>query len=162
LGLRIAADGTWFYQDSPIGRKELVKLFATVLSRDENGVYWMTTPAEHGTVEVDDKPFLIVEMVIEGTPGPEQTLRLRTNLDDWITLDQNHPLRVHEAPHTGEPDPTVYIRKGMEAKIGRAVFYEMVEIAVSAPKGSAAENDSSTKDVIGLWSMGQFFPLGSI
>jgi hypothetical protein len=156
LGIRIKADGTWFYQGSPIGRKELVKLFSTVLSLDEEGVYWMTTPAEHGTVEVDDAPFVAVEMVVEGPPGAEQTIRLRTNLDDWIELDQDHPLRVTINPETSEPGPYVMVRKGLEAKVGRAVFYQMVEQAVEAP-----QKDATAEDVIGLWSKGLFFPLGS-
>lgn len=159
LGIRIKADGTWLYQGSPIGRIELVKLFATVLSCDEDGTYWMTTPAEHGTVEVDDAPFVAVEMALSGPPGPEQEICLRTNLDDWITLDQEHPLRVTINPETGEPGPYVMVRKGLEAKVGRAVFYQMVEAAVPAP--TQESHDETAEDVIGLWSKGLFFPLGS-
>lgn len=157
LGLRIGADGTWFFQGSPIGRKELVKLFSTVLSRDDQGVYWMTTPAEHGTVEVDDAPFVAVELDVSGT-GPDQIIRFRTNVDDWIEVDADHPLRVEEDPETGQPSPYVYVRRGLDAKIARSVFYDLVERGVPAPDSIMEDG----KDGIGVWSKGRFFLLGTL
>lgn len=171
FGIRIGADGTWYYQNSPIGRKPLVKLFATVLSRDDDGVYWMTTPVEHGTVEVEDAPFVAVEMEIvqggeagEGTEPRDRVIRLRTNLDDWVEVGDDHPLRVVHDESTGEPSPYVYVRKGLEAKINRSVYYDLVALAVEGkgPDDGADGNTLTEGEVVGVWSKGTFFPLGTI
>ncbi|SIT16100.1 hypothetical protein SAMN05421779_10922 [Insolitispirillum peregrinum] len=153
LGLRILADGTWLYQGSPIGRKELVKLFSTILSRDAEGVYWMTTPVERGTVEVDDAAFVAVELRVEQAGQPGQTLSFRTNVDQWVVAGPQHRLRVDHDLVTGEPSPYLYIDRGLEAKIARTVFYELVELAVPA---------RDEQDWIGVWSEDIFFPLGQI
>ena len=87
LGLRITHDGTWLYRGSPIRRKELVKLFASVLRREADGSYWLVTPVERGRIEVDDVPFVAVELAVAGTGSAQQRLRLRTNLDEWLTLE---------------------------------------------------------------------------
>jgi len=147
--MRIARDGTWFYRGSPIGRLPLVKLFSTVLRRDEDGKFWLTTPVENGQIEVEDAPFIAVELMTEGQ-GPEQVLRFRTNVDDIVILDDAHPLRVSESAQ-GEPRPYIMVRKGLEARLARPVFYELVAMA---------EADPSTPDVIGIRSAGRFFPLG--
>ena len=138
LDMRIARDGTWFYHGSPIGRKPMVKLFASVLSRDEDGVYWLTTPVEKGRVEVDDAPFLAVELSDVGEGG-EPALRFRTTLDDEVTADNDHPLRVALDPETGEPSPYVLVRGRLEALISRAGFYALVERGV-IPFRTKAEN----------------------
>ena len=153
LEMRIARDGTWFYHGSPIGRKPLVKLFASVLNRDEDGVYWLTTPVEKGRVDVDDAPFLAVEMTVVGE-GRAQTLRFRTTLDDEVTADGDHPLRVALHPATGEPSPYVLVRGRLEALISRSVFYELVERGV--------EEVVANEVLFGVWSAGRFFPLGSL
>src|SRR5690242_17817041 len=93
LEIRIARDGTWSYRGSPIGRAPLVRLFASVLRREADGSYWLVTPAERGRVAVDDVPFTAVELTVEGE-GREQALIFRTNVDDSVTADENHPLRV--------------------------------------------------------------------
>ena len=92
------ADGTWYYQGTPIGRLPLVKLFASVLRRGRDGRYWLVTPAEQGLIEVEDVPFVAVELACEGS-GPSQQLSLRTNLDEWVAIDEQHPLR--DAGHAG-------------------------------------------------------------
>ncbi len=153
LDMRIGRDGTWFYHGSPIGRKPLVKLFASVLNRDEDGVYWLTTPVEKGRVEVDDAPFLAVEMTVSGA-GDDQALRFRTTLDDEVTADGDHPLRVAHDPETGEPSPYVLVRGRLEALINRPVFYELVERGV--------EEVIAGETLFGVWSAGRFFPLGSL
>ncbi|MCH7555358.1 MAG: DUF1285 domain-containing protein, partial [Proteobacteria bacterium] len=107
--MRIARDGTWFYHGSPIGRKPLVKLFASVLNRDEDGVFWLITPVEKGRVEVDDAPFLAVEVTVTGE-GRDQRLRFRTTLDDEVTADDDHRLRVAIDAATGEPSPYILVR----------------------------------------------------
>jgi hypothetical protein len=147
--MRIARDGTWFYQGSPINRHALVKLFSTVLNRHDDGSFWLTTPVESGRIEVEDAPFIAVELLTECN-GPNQTLKFRTNVDDIVTLDVAHPLRVEEAAD-GEPRPYVMVRDGLEARIARSVFYQLVDMA---------EPDPALPDVIGIRSGGHFFPLG--
>jgi len=145
--MRIARDGAWFHQGGRIGRMALVKLFSTVLRRDEAGDYWLVTPVERGRIEVEDAPFVAVEMQSEGE-GRARVLTMRTNLDHWVTVDADHPIRVVEDPETGEPSPYVLVRDNLEALIGRAVFYELAELA--QPRGG----------VLGVWSAGSFFALG--
>ncbi|MEQ8355118.1 MAG: DUF1285 domain-containing protein [Kiloniellaceae bacterium] len=153
--IRIARDGTWFHEGRPINRKPLVKLFATVLLRDEDGVYWLRTPVEQGRVEVEDAPFTAVELSVKGR-GRDQVLAFRTNLDDWVEADSRHALRVVETPETGEISPYILVRGRLEALILRPVYYELAELAEMAP----AESDSRG-DCLGVWSNGVFFPLGA-
>ncbi|MBI3453259.1 MAG: DUF1285 domain-containing protein [Rhodospirillales bacterium] len=150
LAIRIARDGTWFYHGSPIGRKPLVKLFASVLRRMPNGDYWLVTPAERGRIQVDDAPFTAVELTVAGT-GPVQTLTFRTNLDHETVAGPGRPIRVVIHPDTGEPSPYVYVDEGLEALIVRAVFYQLVDLGVEERVDGAAR--------FGVWSAGAFFPL---
>ena len=151
--IRIARDGTWYYRGSPIARKPLVKLFSTVIQLDEQGDFWLATPVERGRIQVDDAPFTAVELDVAGS-GRDQLLRFRTNVDDWIEAGPDHPLRVSEAPGTGEPSPYILVRDNLEALIVRPVYYELVERAV---EGRLDETDH-----LGLWSKGTFFPLGRL
>lgn len=157
LGLSIDRTGQWHYQNSPIRRIELVKLFASVLSRDEDGQHWMTTPIEHGTVRVEDVAFIGVGIETEGA-GPQRVVRIRTNLDDVVTLGPEAPLRVVEADADGNPALYVPVRKGLEARLNRAVAYDLMVLALDAddprPLGVAA-------DTIGFWSSGHYFSLGT-
>jgi hypothetical protein len=150
--MRIARDGTWFYRGSPIERKPLVKLFSTVLRR-ESGEYWLVTPVERGRIQVDDAPFTAVEVTARGT-GRDQELSFRTNLDDFVIADCEHPIRVSYHREAGEPSPYVLVRPGLEALILRPVFYHLVEL------GEVRGIDGM--DQLGVWSRGQFFPLGQL
>ena len=149
--MRIDRNGTWYYRGSPIGRLPLVKLFASVLRRAPDGSYWLVTPAEQGTIEVEDAPFTAVELRGEGA-GPAQQLELRTNLDEWVRVDEAHPLSVRLLPD-GARVPYLRVRDALDARVERAVFYQLVELAEPAPDG--------VDDVIGVWSGGRFFALGS-
>ncbi len=149
--IRIARDGTWFHQGSPIGRKPLVRLFASVLRREADGEFWLVTPVERGRVIVDDAPFTAVELEANGS-GSSQTLRFRTNIGDWVEADGDHPIRVALAPGSGEPSPYILIRDGLEALILRSVYYHLVELAV--------EREENGETVLGVWSKDIFFPLG--
>ena len=144
--IRILADGTWTYHGSPIGRPALVKLFASVLWRDEAGDYWLITPAERGRITVDDAPFVAVELSTSGT-GAGSVLSFRTNVDDQVAAGPDHPIRVSVDDETGAPRPYVRVRDGMEALIARPVFYALADRAV--------ENHGK----LGVWSAGCFFPL---
>lgn len=152
LDMRIGRDGTWFYHGSPIGRNRLVKLFAGVLRRDDDGDFWLETPAEKGRIEVDDAPFVAVELTASGA-GEEQDLRFRTNLDEVVTADADHPIHVTFDPNTGEPSPYIHLRDGLDALIARPVYYELVALGQEVMvKGER---------VYGVWSGGHFFVLGT-
>jgi hypothetical protein len=150
LDMRIARDGTWFYRGSPINRQKLVKLFASVLRREDDGSYWLVTPVERGRVSVEDAPFLAVEVNSEGA-GAGRRLSFRTNLDEIVAAGPDHPLRVGTAA-SGEPEPYLLVRPGLEARLNRPVFYELVELA-DAERGAGG-------GPFGLWSDGVFFDLG--
>lgn len=150
LDMRIARDGTWHYRGSPIGRKELVCLFASVLRREADGTYWLETPAERGTIEVEDAPFVAVEVFWRQCAG-RQCLTFRTNLDEMVTADADHPIRVAIEGRSREPRPYVTVRPGLEARINRAVFYELVALAETERLGG--------REVMGVWSEGVFFPI---
>jgi hypothetical protein len=146
--IRIARDGTWYYQGTPIGRPALVKLFATVLRRDEAGDFWLITPAERGRITVEDAPFVAVAMTVENAAaGREQTLAFRTNLDHMVEAGPEHPIAVAFDPESGEPRPYIRIKDRLDALIGRAVYYDLVE--------RAEEHEGR----VGVWSKGRFFPL---
>jgi uncharacterized protein len=151
--IRIDREGLWFYHGSPIGRKELVSLFASVLKRAADGRYLLETPAERGAIEVEDVPFLAVEVTSTGE-GRDRTLTFRTNIDEIVVADADHPLRVEEDAATGEPKPYLLVREGLEARLTRAVYYELVEL------GAEDSIDGETR--FGVWSAGCFFELGSL
>ena len=148
--IRIARDGTWHYRGSPIGRKELCCLFATVLRREADGSYWLETPVERGRIEVEDAPFVAVEMWWRDCDG-RQCLTFRTNLDEMVTAGAAHPIRVAICPVTREPRPYITVRPGLEARISRPVFYELVALA--------QPETVDGREVLGVWSEGVFFPI---
>lgn len=155
--LRIARDGTWFHEGRPIRRMELVKLFATVLKRDEAGNFWLRTPVEACPIIVEDAPFTAVELSVEGQ-GERQVLRFRSNLDLWVEAGPEHPLRVETDTESGAPRPYIQIQPGpaggLEALVLRTVFYQLVEVAV--PGRGPQEG------LLGVWSRGVFFALGPL
>lgn len=154
IDMRISADGTWFYHGTPINRQKLVKLFSTVVRRDEAGDYWLITPAEMARIKVDDAPFLAVEMV-ETNDKHVKCLKFRTNVDKWVTADGEHPIRVDIDPETDEPRPYIQLAEdGTEARINRAVFYQLVENAV------VVEMDG--QDMLIIKSAGANFVLGPV
>lgn len=147
FGLSIARDGTWFHRGTPIGRIALVKLFARVLRRESDGQFWLVTPYERGTIDVADSPFIGIDVDFAGD-GETQTVSLRTNLDEIVTLGPAHPMRVAIGAG-GERVPYVTVRDRLEARIARAPFYRLVERAIPGPDGA-----------LGVWSQGAFHVLG--
>ncbi len=131
----------------------MVKLFSTVIERDGAGAFWLSTPAERGRITVEDAPFVGVELGCEGA-GREQVLTVRTNVDDIVTIDEGHALRVASDGRTGEPRPYVHVRNGLEARLLRPVFYELVELGREERVGETT--------LFGVWSRGEFFPLGRL
>ena len=152
LDMRIAADGTWYYMKSPIGRKPLVRLFSTVLRHDEDGKYYLVTPVEKVGITVDDAPFLGVLMRVEGH-GETQVLHFTTNVGDEVTVDEKHPLRFETEKETQGLKPYVVVRARLDALIGRAVLYDLVELGT--------EHEVDGRVLYGVWSSGQFYPMAN-
>jgi hypothetical protein len=150
LDMRIAHDGTWYYRGSPINRPALVKLFASVLRRENDGSYWLVTPAERGRVVVEDAPFIAVALDVEGE-GRDQRLIFRSNLDEIVAAGPEHGLRI-ETADDGTPAPYILMRPGLEARLTRPVFYQLADL------GAAETIDGETR--FGVWSDGMFFELG--
>lgn len=158
LPFLIRRDGTWLYRGSTIPRKELVCLFASVLKRDTDGSFYLETPAERGRIDVEDAPFVAVELDWVGE-GRQQVLSFRTNVDQVVTAGPDHPIRVAHDVLTCEPTPYILVRKGagnhdIEARINRSVYYELVALGVREWVGC--------RRMLGVWSCGKFFPLGEL
>ena len=146
--MRIAADGTWFHEGSPIGRPELVKLFSTILRREADGGYVLVTPGEKLDIVVDDAPFVAVAVTSEGL-GEGRSLAFRLNTGDHVVAGQANVLRI-ETGADGGPRPYVHVRAGLDALINRATFYDLADWALA----EAAMPP-------GLWSGGVFFPFAA-
>ena len=153
IGMRIAADGSWFYLGTPITRVILAKLFASVLRRESDGTHWLVTPAERARVSVEDAPFLAVELDVTGA-GQTQVLSFRTNMDEIVAADRAHPLRVATDPASAAPRPYILVRDGLEARLTRPVFYRLVDLGREERVGGALR--------FGVWSKNEFFPLGEL
>jgi hypothetical protein len=149
IDMRIAADGTWFYLGTPIGRPALVKLFASVLKR-EGGAYFLVTPVEKVGIRVDDVPFTAVEMTIANGPAG-RVLNLRTNVDDWIACGPDHRLRFEAEARTGGLKPYLHVRRDLWAKVTRTLFYDLVALG--------EERDVGGERMFGVVSNGEFFAM---
>lgn len=144
-GMRIARDGTWFHEGSPILRPALVRLFSTVLRRDADGRHFLVTPVEKLEIDVEATPFRAIAMTIEGE-GREQRIGFALDSGDAVIAGEEHPLRLVETRNG--PSPRVLVRHGLEAELSRPIYYEIAELALAAKD-----------DAPGVWSSGVFFPL---
>jgi hypothetical protein len=151
--MRIARDGTWFHEGSPIGRKELVKLFSTILRREPGGGFVLVTPVEKLDILVEDAPFIAVEATSDGE-GADRRLIFRLNTDDLVEAGPAHRLRVETAAD-GTPRPYLHVRAGLEALVNRPVFYQLADLALAE---AGAESGAGAGRPPGLWSDGAFFP----
>ena len=149
IDMRIARDGTWFHEGTPIGRPGLVKLFSGILKR-EAGKYFLVTPVEKVGIIVDDAPFVAVDFDVAGT-GRDQVVTFVTQVGDSVTAGPDCPIRVERDAVTGEPSPYVMVRAELEALIDRKSFYRLVDLCV--------HEEQAGKDWFGLWSSGRFFPM---
>ena len=150
IDMRIAADGTWFYCGTPIGREAMVRLFASVLRRDEDGRTYLVTPVEKCGITVDDVAFVAVEMQVEGE-GRARVIGLRTNVGDRLVVDADHPLRFVVDPANGGLKPYVRVRGRLEARLARPVLYELAAFGeIETVEG---------RDWFGVWSSGRFFAI---
>ncbi|HEY4203678.1 MAG TPA: DUF1285 domain-containing protein [Xanthobacteraceae bacterium] len=148
LDMRIARDGTWFYQGTPIGRPALVRLFSTILKR-EDGKHFLVTPVEKVGIQVEDAPFLAVEMLKEQEDNG-RLLRFRTNVDDWVPCDAAHRLRF-EAAADGGLTPYLHVRADLWAKVTRALYYDLVDMG--------EERVVDGNPMFGVVSGGEFFAM---
>lgn len=144
IDIVIKKDGLWFHEGTPIGREALVRLFSTVLRRDDDGIY-LVTPVEKLKITVEDAPFIAVRVDREG-----EVLRFTTNVGDEVEAGPDNPIRVEMDEETGEPRPYLHVRRGLEALIARPVFYELVEMA--------AEHDGA----MAVRSNGAWFTVGPL
>lgn len=153
IDLRIARDGTWFYLGTPIGRPALVRLFSTILRREPDGAYCLVTPVEKAIVTVEDAPFLAVSVTVTGE-GVDASYEFLTNVGDRVVAGPGHALRVVTDPASGEPRPYLHVRRGLDARIARSLFYDLVE--------RAQTRDVGGRTVMGFMSGGAFHELGAI
>lgn len=143
--MRIARDGSWYHQGSPIGRAAMVRLFSTILRREPDGRHVLVTPVEKLDIDVEDAPFVAVEMKVEGE-GAAAEIGFRLNTGDLVPAGPGHAIRVEA--HSDGPHPYLHVRDGLEALIARSVYYELAALALG--NGS---------DPPGVWSRGEFFPV---
>ena len=144
-GMRIARDGTWYHDGRPIGRPAMVRLFSTVLRREEDGRHVLVTPVEKLEIEVESTAFRAVEMQSEGE-GEDRRIAFRLDSGDAVILGPGHPLKIVQA-ELG-PSPRVLVRHGLEAELTRPVYYELAELAIA-----------EGREPPGLWSDDVFFGL---
>ena len=149
LDIRITRDGNWHYNKSPIGRKRLVKLFSNILKK-EGDFYYLVTPVEKIKIQVDDAPFLIVDIESKIVNGTQEIIFL-TNTETEFSLSSKNPLRILFKNHTQEPSPYVVVRKNLEGLIDRKTFYRLIE----------KSDFHSHKGIswLGIWSQNVFFPI---
>jgi hypothetical protein len=140
--MRIARDGIWFHEGAPIGRPAMVRLFSTILRREPDGRFVLVTPVEKLDIEVEDAPFVAVELKSEGE-GEGRSLAFRLNTGDLVVAGPGHKLRFDAGPH-----PYLEVRGGLDALVARPVYYELAEIALAEGASPA-----------GVWSGGAFFAL---
>lgn len=144
IDMRIRRDGSWDYMGTPITRERMVKLFSTILRRDDDQ-YFLVTPVEKVGIKVDDAPFVAIEMVLE-----DDHIYFRTNLDDYVKVDEEHPIYVTVNEKTGEPSPYVRVRDRLDALLSRSIYYQLAEKAI--------ERDGQ----YGITSGNEFFPIGKV
>lgn len=124
IDIVIASDGRWFHEGGEIKRHPLVRLFASILRREDDGEYYLVTPVEKWRIQVEEYPLQIIDSEV----APDR-IALKTNVDEWVLLGSEHPLMVSTDAATSEPIPRVLVDRGLQAKLNRAVFYRLVEQA---------------------------------
>jgi len=150
LDIRVDADGVWHYNQSPLTRKTMVCLFASMLAKDRQGGYWLVTPTELGRIAVDDAPLLGVEAFVRGS-GRAQRITIVTNVDEGVDVSRESPLVIKASPVTGAMTPYVQMESGIEVRLIRSVYRALVS--------RGGDEDIAGDTVFGVWSDGVFFPL---
>ncbi len=145
--MRINSDGSWIHEGAPITRQAMVRAFSSILRRDAQGDYFLVTPYEKLRIEVEDAPFVAVDVTSQDE-GADRILAFRLNTDDLVVAGPDNIITISE--ENGEPAPYLHVRGGLNARISRAVFYELADMAIS-------EHENEDSEIIGLWSSGVFF-----
>lgn len=152
IDMRIAADGTWYYQNSPIRRPAMVRLFSSVLRLDPDGCYYLVTPVEKVRIRVDDCPFVAQLLEVEGSVADgSQKLTFITNTEERILADSEHPILVDTPGQSKEPHPRILCRSNLYALISRNVYYQLAELV--------QQKRVNGRDITGVWSAGEFYAL---
>ena len=149
--MKIDRNGRWYFMNSPIGRERMVKLFSKVLRLDKDGEYYLVTPVEKIRIEVEERPFVIIDYQLSYEEG-EQVISFETNIGDVFVLDGNHPIQVEINPRTGEPKPYVLVRSNLEGLISRNIYYKLIDISEL--------KKIATKEVLVLRSHKKDFEIG--
>src|SRR5690606_35809379 len=163
MDMRIAADGRWFHEGSPIGRLPLMQLFSSILRLDPDGHYYLVTPVEKVRIRVDDCPFVAVLLDVEGE-GEQQILRFTLNTEEQVTAGPDNAITVTTG-EDGQPHPVLHVRHGLNALISRSVFYQLAAIAVSEadlPESGASDKNQEKTNALVVFSQGCRFSLGVI
>jgi len=152
MDILITKDGTWIHEDRPIRRQAMVRLFANILRLDDDHEYYLVTPVEKVRIKVEDCPFVVTQMERCGV-GEEQVITFTTNTEERFTVDQQHCITVETDINGENPHPIVHVRNGLDALIGRSVFYRLVDLC--------EEHTNQKETFLGVWSNHQFFRLGN-
>lgn len=152
IDIHIGRDGTWHHEGEPIQREAIGKLFSTILRREEDGHYYLVTPVEKWRIQVEDTPLLAHTLEREGE-GERQLLAVTTNVGEKLLLGPDHPLEVGQYDD-GSPRPVIRVRRGLEARLVTTAYYEMADLLVEREQ---SEGQSS----LGIWSGGEYFPVGN-
>ncbi len=151
MDLRINRDGQWIHKGEPLGREAIVRLFSTILRREEDGEYYLVTPVEKWRIQVDDTPLLAHSFQLEGS-GEGQVIKFTTNVGETIEVGDEHPLSVGSYEDTGQPRPVIRVRHGLDARLVTAAYYDLAEHVV--------EQTVDGKTVLGVFSAGNFYKIG--
>ena len=161
IDMRIAADGRWYHEGSPVGRMSLVQLFSNILRRDDDGYYYLVTPAERVRIRVDDCPFVAVDMDVKGS-GQNQVLLFTLNTQEQVSAGAGNAIEV-TTDAEGQPHPVIHVRHGLNALISRSVFYRLVDLAqTESVPDNAVESTKNTEKTnrLVIHSAAQKFDLG--
>ncbi len=151
MDMRISRDGQWIYRGDPIRREALVRLFASILRREDDGEYYLVTPVEKWRIQVEDTPLLAHSLSVQGE-GAEQKVSLVTNVGETLVVSDEHPLRVGSYPGRDEPRPVVLVRHGVEARLTTSAYYDLAEHLV--------EQTVDGQPAYGVFSCGSFYKVG--
>lgn len=151
MDLVIRRDGQWIYRGEPLTREAIVRLFSTILRREDDGEYYLVTPVEKWRIQVEDAPLLAHSLSVEGS-GDAQRVLLTTNVGEVLTIGDEHPLEVGQYPDSGEPRPVIHVRHGIEARLVTAAFYDLAELVT--------EREIDGMTVYGVMSSGKFWKVG--
>lgn len=151
MELHINRDGQWIHKGEPLGREAIVKLFSTILRREEDGQYYLLTPVEKWRIQVEDTPLLAHSLKVEGA-GEQQIIKLTTNVGETLEVGDEHPLEVGSYEDSGQPRPIIRVRHGVDARLTTAAYYDLAEHVV--------EQTLNGNTALGVFSHGNFYKIG--